>query len=64
MANEPIHALLALFDTDAGASAALATLRDQPTTIGGIQHAAVLRADEAGKLHISEIETCADARAA
>ena len=56
MANEPIHALLALFDTEAGASAALATLRDQSTTIGRIQHAAVLRADEAGKLHISEID--------
>jgi len=59
MASEPIHALLGLFDTEAGASGALASLRDQSTTIDRIQHAAVLRADQAGKLRISEMDNMA-----
>lgn len=56
MSKEPIHALVALFDTETGAGATLKTLRDQAMTIGKIQHAAVLHADSAGKLHMSEID--------
>ena len=56
MASEPMHALVALFDTEAGASGALASLRDQWKSVGTIKHAAVLRADAGGKLHITETD--------
>ena len=56
MASEPMHALGALSDTETGASGALASSRDQWRSVGKIEHAAMLRADASGKLHISETD--------
>jgi len=55
MANDQTQAIIALFATETGAGDALKTLKD--TTMDGrpiVDHAAVLRADAGGKLHIAE----------
>ena len=56
MANAPVQLLIAAFQDENGADAALATLKEaKKEKLVNIKDAAVLRKDTGGKLHVNEI---------